>query len=108
MTVLPGFKAAPIVGRPALLDQAAADFLSEVARQQPWKRSRSEELLESLDGFLGSPALLASYTPQAAAAWRQTLPPTEQEAAGRLLTDFDLYLQEWGWRTATGEQTPGR
>ena len=38
---LPPVKAPWIVGRPALLEHAAADYLNELARQRPWTRARA-------------------------------------------------------------------
>lgn len=94
---LPPVKAPWIVGRTPLLEHAVSDFLNEVTRQRPWKRARWEELLEALDEFLGSPAPLLAYTRATGAAWVQALHEIEREDAQELLTEFRVYLREWGW-----------
>ncbi|WP_019584735.1 hypothetical protein [Deinococcus apachensis] len=91
--ISPG-KAPWIVGRPILLEHAAADFLNEVTRQTPWRRARFEALLESLDEFLGAPAPLLAYTQLTGEAWLHSLP------AADLLTEFRAYLRDWGWLEA--------
>lgn len=100
MTARPAPKAPWIVGRPALLEHAAADFLNEVTRQTPWRRARYEALLESLDAFLGEPAPLLAYTRLTGEAWRRTLPGDEREFAAELLAEFRAYLRDWGWLDA--------
>ena len=97
MTLLPAPKAPWIVGRPVLLEHAAADFLNEVTRQTPWRRARYEALLEALDSFLGRPAPLLAYTRLTGEAWCRSLPEAEQAVAAELLSEFRTYLREWGW-----------
>jgi len=94
---LPPVKAPWIVGRPALLAHAAADYLNELARQRPWTRARAEELLESLEGHLGEPAPLLAYPRLTGEAWLRTLPGEERPEAAELLGDFRAYLRDWGW-----------
>ncbi|WP_245872728.1 hypothetical protein [Deinococcus planocerae] len=100
MTALPAPKAPWIIGRPVLLEHAAADFLNEVTRQTPWRRARYEALLESLGASLGEPAPLLAYTRPAGEAWRRTLPESEREFAAELLAEFRTYLRDWGWLDA--------
>ncbi|WP_235514532.1 hypothetical protein [Deinococcus sp. Leaf326] len=97
---LPPIKAPWIVGRTALLEHAADDFLSETARQKPWRRARYEDLLDSLDSFLGAPAPLLAYTRATGEAWRRTLNAGDQADADELLLDFRAYLRDWGWLDA--------
>ena len=94
---LPPVKAPWIVGRPALLEHAAADYLNELARQRPWTRARAEELLERLDTHLGEPAPLLAYTRLTGEAWLRTLPEHDRTEAADLLSDFRAYLRDWGW-----------
>lgn len=97
MSLVTGHKAPWIVGRPVLLEHAAEDFLSEVTRQTPWRRARYEELLGSLDAFLGAPAPLLAYTRLTGEQWCRSLPSPDREEAADLLTEFRAYLREWGW-----------
>lgn len=86
-----------IVGRPALLEHAVTDFLNELARQQPWKRARSEALLEDLLAFLdpAAAAPLEALTVQAEAAWLAE--QDDFEAAAALLNDLHRFLEDFGW-----------
>lgn len=97
MTAVLRPKAPWIVGRPVLLEHAATDFLNEVTRQTPWRKARYEALLESLDEFLGAPALLLAYTRLTGEAWRRSLPQENQAVSAEMLTEFRAYLRDWGW-----------
>lgn len=90
-------KAPWIVGRPVLLEYAVGDFLNEVTRQTPWRRTRYAELLEGLEEYLGSPAPLLAYTRLTGEAWLRSLPTQDQADAAELLAGFRAYLREWGW-----------
>ena len=86
-----------IVGRPALLEHAAEDFLNEVTRQTPWRRARFEALLDSLDRFLGAPAPLSALSTQRLAEWRASLAQEQAPDAEALLAAFQTHLREWHW-----------
>ena len=86
-----------IVGRPALLEHAAEDFLGEVTRQKPWRRARWEALLESLGDFVGNPAPLSALNPALLAEWQASLTGEQGEDAGEMLGDFQTHLRERRW-----------
>ena len=97
MSLVTAPKAPWIVGRTILLEDAATEFLNEITRQRPWRRARFEELLDSLDEYLGSPAPLLAYTRLTGESWLRSLPADDREDAAELLTEFRAYLRDWGW-----------
>ncbi|MBZ9749436.1 hypothetical protein K7W42_01030 [Deinococcus sp. HMF7604] len=90
-------KAPGPVGRTLLLEHAAADFLVEITREKPWRRARYEDLLDTLETYLGRPAPLLAYTRATGEAWLRALHESEREDARDLLTEFRAYLRDWGW-----------
>ncbi|MBB6098025.1 hypothetical protein HNR42_001448 [Deinobacterium chartae] len=90
-----------VVGREALLEYAADDYLHELTRQRPWLHARYEELLEQLTAHLEerlqAPAPLKALNADVAQEWLGSLEAEQQEMARDLLADFDTYLVEWGW-----------
>ena len=90
-----------IVGREALLDYAAEDFIHEVTRQKPWRRARYEALLESLEEHLSAapaqPAPVSALDRAGADAWLETLPAEQRPLAEDALHDFADYLLAWNW-----------
>ena len=90
-----------IVGREALLDYAAEDFIDEVTRQKPWRRARYEALLTSLSEHIGAllaqPAPVSTLNEPRAQAWLGTLPAEQRPLAEDALRDFSAYLVRWNW-----------
>lgn len=94
---LHSYRAPWIVGRTALLEHAAEDFLNEVTRQTPWRKARFEALLDRLGEHLGDPVPLADVTAGRLAAWHAALPAGDQADAAELIGAFQAYLLDWGW-----------
>jgi hypothetical protein len=91
-----------IVSREALLEDAIEDFLGEVTRQHPWHQDTFEALFESLgqqlEQTVGREALLfTDYSHNQAQAWKNSLDHPESDLATEMLTEFEEYLERFGW-----------